>query len=155
MLAAGAEGARLGTALLATTEATTIPDSYKRRIVASDGHDTVYTRAYDILYDLHFPAGIAARVASNQFTADWHGRDDELRQRREELLPLMLPSDLRRHDPNVDPTWMGESAAAVNSVRPVADLLPDLCTGAEKLLGTRLQDLLRADETPADAQPMI
>jgi nitronate monooxygenase len=142
VLAAGAEGAWIGTALLATNKATEIPDSYKQRIVSSDGHDTVFTTLYDTLFDLRFPAGIGARVAINNFTSEWDSRESALRQRRKEVLPTVSPSHLQRHDPDIDPTWMGQSAGMVNSVRPVADVVQGLCEDAEHILRERLSTLL-------------
>ena len=46
VLGAGGEGASLGTAVLATPEAVEVPDSFKERIVLSDGQDTTFTRVY-------------------------------------------------------------------------------------------------------------
>jgi nitronate monooxygenase len=48
VLAAGGEGAWIGTPLLATHEATGVSEAYKKCIVESDGQDTVFTRVYDI-----------------------------------------------------------------------------------------------------------
>src|SRR5262249_27557618 len=45
-LLAGADGAWVGTAFLATPEAVEIETALKEAIVASDGGDTVFTRAY-------------------------------------------------------------------------------------------------------------
>jgi hypothetical protein len=33
---------------------------------------------YDIMYDLRFPEGIAARVRINRITREWHGRETEV-----------------------------------------------------------------------------
>ncbi|HUF33169.1 MAG TPA: nitronate monooxygenase, partial [Acidimicrobiales bacterium] len=61
-LMAGAEGAWVGTAFLATPEAVEVHDVHKRLIVESDGDDTVFTRAYDITSGLPWPAEIGERV---------------------------------------------------------------------------------------------
>ena len=67
ILAAGAEGASLGTALLATPEAVEVPDAYKERILLSDGQDTAFTRLYDLLGNTPWPeGGIAGRVYRNR-----------------------------------------------------------------------------------------
>jgi nitronate monooxygenase len=57
VLAAGGEGAWLGTPLLATHEAVEASEAHKKCILESDGQDTVYTEVFDIMYDLRFPAG--------------------------------------------------------------------------------------------------
>lgn len=137
VLAAGGEGAWIGTPLLATHEAVGISDAHKKCIVESDGQDTIYTEVYDIMYGSKFPAGIAGRTRANRITREWHGREAEVRQRRAELAaqhPLPLPTE---RDPDVHPIWMGQSAGSVRGVRTVAEVLQDICDGAERLLRER------------------
>ena len=66
VLGAGAQGASLGTALLATPEAVEVPQVFKDRIILSEGHDTTFTRLYDLLGDRPWPEGIAGRVYRNR-----------------------------------------------------------------------------------------
>ena len=142
VLAAGGEGAWIGTPLLATHEAVEVADSYKKCIVESDGQDTIYTRVFDIMYNLRFPDGIAGRARVNPVTREWHGREDEVRQRREELAARNpLPPPLER-DPEVHPIWMGQSAGSVNGVRSVAEVIGQICDGAEHLLRERSRTLV-------------
>ncbi|MGH9036386.1 MAG: nitronate monooxygenase, partial [Acidimicrobiia bacterium] len=54
-LTAGADGAWLGTAFLATPEAVEVHDVHKQLIVESPGTDTVFTRAFDIVSGLPWP----------------------------------------------------------------------------------------------------
>jgi len=70
VLAAGGEGAWIGTPLLATHEAVGVSEAHKKCIVESDGQDTVYTEVYDIMYELKFPAGIAGRARINRITRE-------------------------------------------------------------------------------------
>jgi nitronate monooxygenase len=137
VLAAGGEGAWLGTPLLATHEAIEVSDRYKKCIVESDGQDTVYTEVWDIMYDMRFPAGIAGRSLVNRVTREWHGREAEVRQRREELAALHPLASVFERDPEVHPIWMGQSAGAVRGVRTVAEVVADICDGAERLLRER------------------
>jgi nitronate monooxygenase len=137
VLAAGGEGVWLGTPLLATHEAIEIPDRYKKCIVESDGQDTVYTEVYDIMYNMRFPAGIAGRARVNRITREWHGRESEVRQRREELAALNPLRPPFERDPDVHPIWMGQSAGSVHGVRTVADVLEQMCDVAERLLRER------------------
>ena len=127
-LLAGADGAWLGTAFLATPEAVEIDEDYKAAIVASDGGDTVFTRAYDIASRLPWPAAVGARVHRDAFTEEWAEREAELRS-----------SD------NVSfgrPVYMGQSAAFVDAVRPAEDLVRRLSGEAERLLRERPRALL-------------
>ena len=49
VLAAGAEGAWMGTVFTAAQEDDEIPDAHKELIVASDGDDTIHTQVFDII----------------------------------------------------------------------------------------------------------
>ncbi len=142
-LVAGADGAWVGTAFLATPEAVEVHDVHKELIVASDGGDTVLTRAYDIVSGLPWPAGIGERMHRNRFTDEWAGREVELAGRREEFapppgaVPFQAPPD-----PDRDPVLYGQSAAFVTAVRPAAEVLRTICAEAESILRSRPPSLL-------------
>ena len=136
VLAAGAEGASLGTALLATPEAVEAPDAFKERIVLSDGQDTAFTRLYDLLADTPWPSGIAGRVYRNRLVREWDGRDDAVMERREELASD-LAAARARHDPEVASVYMGQGAGAVNAIRPAAEVVETICQDAERVLLSR------------------
>jgi nitronate monooxygenase len=143
VLAAGAEGVWIGTPLLATHEAVEVADSYKKCIVESDGQNTIFTRVFDIMYDLRFPDEIAGRARVNSVTREWHGRENEVRQRREELAarnPMRPPLE---RDPEVHPIWMGQSAGLVHGVKSVAEVIGQICDGAERLLRERSRTLVQ------------
>jgi nitronate monooxygenase len=128
-LLAGADGAWLGTALLATPEAVEIDDAYKAAIVDSDGGDTVFTRAYDIVSGAPWPEGIGERVRRDTFTDEWAGREEELRAHPETATPGT-------------PVLYGLSARFVDAVRPVADVISNISAGAERILRTRPGELV-------------
>ncbi|MGH9275436.1 MAG: NAD(P)H-dependent flavin oxidoreductase, partial [Acidimicrobiales bacterium] len=109
-LLAGADGAWLGTAFLATPEAVEIGEDHKAAIVASDGGDTVFTRAYDIASGLPWPAGIGERVRRDAFTDEWSEREAELREHRESARPGQS-------------LLYGQSARFVDEIRPAADVV--------------------------------
>ena len=106
-LVAGADGAWLGTAFLATTEAVEIGAAHKDAIVASDGGDTVFTRAYDIVSGLPWPTGIGERVRRDSFTDEWAEREAELAAGARDV---EAPQ----------PFLYGQSARFVNAVQPAA-----------------------------------
>ncbi len=137
-LTAGADGAWMGTAFLATPEAIEVDDAYKELVVASDGTDTVFTHAYDIVSGFPWPEGIGERVRRNRFTDEWADREDELRQRREEVAAAR-PG--RMDDPSQDPetreVLYGQSARFVTGVRPVAEVVHEICETAERHLRSR------------------
>lgn len=134
-LVAGADGAMLGTTFLATPEAVEVDEAYKRLIVDSDGGDTVLTHAYDIVSGLPWPGFVADRVRRNRFTAEWEGRDEELRARRDEVAAAQPTDD--RLDPDVDAVRYGQSAAFVDAIRPAAEVIRDITASASDALAAR------------------
>jgi nitronate monooxygenase len=142
VLAAGAEGVWSGTAFLATPECVEIPEEHKKLIVDSDGEDTIYTRAYDVLWGAPWPDGIAERVRRNRFTDEWHGRDQEVTARRDELQPRVQAA-VDDFDAAGDRSVIyGQSAGAVHAIRPAAEVLRDICGQAERILRERTGKLL-------------
>jgi len=141
VLAAGADGAWVGTAFLATHECVEVPEAYKRLIVESDGEDTVYTRAYDIASGAPWPDGIAERVRRNAFTDEWHGRDADVTAQRERLAAELAPA-YREFDPKRSAVLYGQAAGSVHAVRPAAHVLHELSRDAERILREHAQGLL-------------
>ena len=133
VLAAGAQGASLGTAMLATPEAVEVPEAFKERILLSDGQDTTFTRLYDLLGARPWPEGIAGRVYRNRLVREWDGRDAEVLASREELASDVAAARAS-HDPEVSSVYMGQGAGQVNSIRPAAEVVRDICEGAERVL---------------------
>ena len=142
-LIAGAEGAWLGTAFLATPEAIEVHDIHKRLIVESDGTDTVFTRAYDIVSGLPWPASIGERVHRNRFTDEWSEREADLREKSAaRVSPSAADAFDAPPDPETDPVLYGQSAGSVNKIRPAAEVVRAVSEGAERILRSRPQLLL-------------
>ncbi|MBO0883713.1 MAG: nitronate monooxygenase [Mycobacterium sp.] len=141
-LLAGAEGAWMSTAFLATREAVEVHDIHKRLIVESDGGDTVFTRSYDIVSGLPWPQSIGNRVRRNRFTDQWTEREAELRERRAEFVrppdavPFASPPK-----PEWDPILCGQSAGLVNEVRAAGDVVRAVGDEAEAILRSRPSQL--------------
>lgn len=143
VLAAGADGASLGTAFLACREAVDVPNAYKACIVESNGEDTVFTTLYDEARGLHWPKPVGMRLRRTRHTDQWQGREAEIGEHLDELraeLPDVL--DFERFDPEVTTMLYGQSAATVDAVRPAAEIVRTLCHEAEALLRNRLPTLL-------------
>jgi nitronate monooxygenase len=141
VLLAGADGAVMGTAFLATPEAVEVDDRYKQLIVDSDGTDTVLTQVFDILSGLPWPAAIHDRVRRNRTTDEWSGRETELRARREEVAAAHHPPG-GAPDPDRDAIRYGQSAATIDAIRPAADVARTVCQEAEAILRERPATLL-------------
>jgi nitronate monooxygenase len=146
VLAAGAEGAWVGTAFLATPEAIEISEAYKQIIVNGGAEDTTYTSIFDTIETRFFNIpdwlpGIAARLYRNELVKEWEGRESRLAEHLEDVLPRY--SDAReRRDPEMTAVYMGQSASFVNSIRPAGEVLASLCNDAEKVLRQRAISLL-------------
>ncbi len=140
VLAAGAEGAWIGTAFVATPEAIEVPESFKEVIVRSDGEDTVFTQVYDLIDNGRWPEGVAARVYRNPFVSRWLGREGEIEKHREELSTDAAVA-WANHDPSGASVYMGASAAQVKAIRPAAEVLIEVCNQAESILRNRWKEL--------------
>ena len=133
VLAAGAQGASLGTALLATPDAVEVPEPFKERIILSDGQDTAFTRLYDLLGDSPWPEGIAGRVYRNRLVREWDGRDADILAHREELVTEVAAARARE-DPEISSVYVGQGAGQVEEVRPAADVVRQICEDAERII---------------------
>lgn len=141
VLAAGADGAWAGTAFLATPECQEIPEEHKQLIIKSDGEDTVYTRAYDVLWGAPWPQGIAERGRRNRFTDEWTGHEGDIIPRREEL-QARVQAAVNDFDSLGDRAVLyGQSAGAVHAIRPAAQVLREICADAERILRERTRIL--------------
>jgi nitronate monooxygenase len=141
VLAAGADGAWVGTALLATPENVEVPEEHKQIVVASDGEDTIYTRVFDVIEGYPWPAEVGARAYHNRTSREWHERQDDLAKRRDELLPAYREAQVRQ-DPDVVGVYYGQGAAAVTAVRPAGEVVQRMGEDAERILRERLSALL-------------
>lgn len=147
VLTAGADGAWMGTAFLATHEANEVAEAHKALIVQSNAEDTLYTQVFDIMNAAMFPGppwprGIAVRAYKNTFAQEWHGRESELRDRLTQLLPDYTAARQRR-DFDTAPALFGESATFVHAIRDVKEVLYTICEEAERLLRQRVEDVIQ------------
>jgi nitronate monooxygenase len=139
VLAAGADGAWLGTALLSTHECVEVSDSYKHMLVNARSEDTLFTEIFDILDQGAFgippwPNQIAGRAIANKFVKRWHGAEDVLRTKIAEVSTAYQRA-LAENDLEGIAVWAGESVDFITEIRPVSDVIQSLCREADQLLG--------------------
>jgi len=139
VLAAGAQGAWIGTPLLASHEAGTTPDA-RARIVAAKENETVLTRVFDRTLGIPWPARYPGRALVNQFTRAWHGREDEAAA--DPATVSALRSATAAKDFDVAYIYAGQSVGMIERERPVADILSEIGDGAEAILRERLAVVL-------------
>jgi len=139
MLALGAAGVLVGTRFLATTESP-LHEAFKKLIVDSDGTDTIVTDIADILVGVEWP-GALERVARNRLVERWLGRTNELRRRREEVLPATRQAR-RSGDPDEAILYWGQTAALIDEVLPVGQVIAGMVSEAEAILHETLPRLV-------------
>lgn len=131
VLAAGAAGAWIGTALLASTESG-FPSAAKDRVLRAEEIDTVYTRAFDIAMRLDWPPQHGGRALGNAFTERWAGREDELVGN--DAAYEEVKAALEAGDYDGVPVYAGQAVGLVDEPRPVGDILTEIARDAERLL---------------------
>ena len=133
-LALGAQGANVGTRFIASREAE-LSEGYKNTVLAAGSDQTL--RA-PFINDLVPPAAedayaTAPRVFRNAFIDEWHGRDDDVREKKGQLVKRMRTamSDGTVHELLV---VTGEVAGAIGDVLPAAEIVHRMAAGAEEVL---------------------
>jgi NAD(P)H-dependent flavin oxidoreductase YrpB (nitropropane dioxygenase family) len=139
-LALGAEGALLGTRLLATTEAPLHPN-FKQAIVKSDGHDTVLTEIPDLASQRVWP-GAMSRAQRNKFIERWAGREWAIRQNASEIGKQVAAARAAGDIDNATLSF-GQDAGLIDSIESVRDVVRNIVNEAEQIIKGRLSSLLR------------
>src|SRR4051794_37726770 len=129
VLAAGAVGAWVGTALLATREAGTSPAG-RARLLAADETDTAYGRVFDVAQGLSWPAEYGGRALRNPFFDRWEYRLDELAAQG---TSAELAEAGAGEDYETAYLYAGQGVGLVREERSVAEVLAELAS-AEDLL---------------------
>jgi nitronate monooxygenase len=140
VLMLGAEGAWMGTRFVACVESIS-DDLSKRRIVESGTDDFILTRVYDIVRDAPFPESVGERIWRNTFTDTWHGREDEVTERKAELLAQLQAAE-RIGDTSVARILAGNSAGLVDAIEPAGEVVRRIVAEAEAILRTRPGNIL-------------
>ncbi len=129
VLAAGASGAWVGTRLSACPEALT-GDTGRRALVTASETDTAVTRVFDVAKGLPWPARFPSRVLANEFVEHWTGHEEALDAGAcDELAAAIAAGDCR-----IAPVDAGQGVGMIRNDASVADVIDEMCTGAEALL---------------------
>jgi nitronate monooxygenase len=145
VLAAGADGALVGTAFLACPE-TLLALPGRERVLAAGSEDTVYTRVFDVAQGLAWPWRWHGRALRNDFTDLWHDRTADLAGN--EQARAAYDQALRAQDYATAHLYAGQAVGLVRRVRPASEVVAGLADGAEQLLRRRLAEVL--PDAPAE-----
>ena len=140
VLMLGAEGAFIGTRFVASRESAR-QEWEKFRVTQAGADDTVLTKAYDLALGLAFPKDIGGRVIRNDFNAEWHGRDGEVVEHRDEL-SSQLEAAAQASDPNIAPVYAGNAVGLFSTIEPAGEIVRRIVEEAEAILHTRPRVLL-------------
>ena len=130
VLAAGAAGAWVGTALLTTREAGTSPAA-RQRLLAAEDTGTAYGRVFDVALRLAWPEEYGGRGLRNAYFDRWEGRLDELA--RDDAAAAELRAAQQTQDFDTAYVYAGQGAGLLSEERSVAEVLAGLAR-AEELL---------------------
>ena len=132
-LALGAQGAIIGTRLIATPEAQAAP-GYQEAILRANEADTLRTRCY---------TGKTARTIRNAYSDDWENRQDEL-----QAFPMQVMVSHQEkvmdypgvRDPfDVNRTFMpaGQGAGLIKEMKPAGEVIQDIIREAEAVISEK------------------
>jgi NAD(P)H-dependent flavin oxidoreductase YrpB (nitropropane dioxygenase family) len=137
VLAAGADGVRIGTRFVAAQEAGAHP-AYLKALIAAEAGDTVYTEAFSVGWpDAPHRCLRSAIEAAAAFEGDVVG--ERFSAYDGECMPvhrfqsMVATEDTTGHIEAMS-LWAGESVGGVKRVQPAADIVAELVEEAEKLL---------------------
>jgi nitronate monooxygenase len=139
VLAAGAQGAWVGTAFLAASESSHGAEQ-RRRILAADESETVLTSVFDRVQGFAWPPQFPGRALQNRFAEKWHDRIAEVGDSEEAREEYRRGSGERDFDVAV--IYAGEAVGLVRQERPAGEIVRELGEGAEELLRQRAKGLL-------------
>jgi nitronate monooxygenase len=136
-LALGAAGISMGTRFTASRESLWDP-AMKTAALAAAGDETMQTRVFDIVRGAPWPSIYPGRALRNTFSADWHGREDDLTARQAEVEKTYLataPDDFSKRV-----VWAGEAVDLVNDIPSAAEIIERIVAQAVSTLrqGARL-----------------
>jgi nitronate monooxygenase len=137
VLAAGAEGARVGTRFLAAEEGSAHPQ-YVQALIGAEAQDTVYSEAFSVGWpDAPHRALRSSIEAAEAYPGDVVG--EYVNPFTGERYPMQRLSPHDIHDGvkgaiEAMPHWAGESVGGVKELQPVAEIIRELVEEAEALL---------------------
>jgi NAD(P)H-dependent flavin oxidoreductase YrpB (nitropropane dioxygenase family) len=138
VLAAGADGARLGTRFLTSAESGGHPD-YVQAVLAAGSEDTTVSNAFSVLW----PDGttpphrvLRSAVETAQSLSDDFVGEMQAGPTKVPLPRLSVPPPGRATTGRIDAMalYAGESAGAIDEVLPAGEIVRGLMQGAEELL---------------------
>jgi enoyl-[acyl-carrier protein] reductase II len=133
-LVLGAAGANVGTRFLASVEASA-DEGWKQRIVDSESEETVRFETWRAIMPPRSPGAydVVPRVLRSRFVEEWETRASDAADSAECLRAEVMDA-VRGGRTHEVVAFTGQTAGLIGDVRPAADIVRDLVTGAERAL---------------------
>ncbi|MBV8696067.1 MAG: nitronate monooxygenase [Chloroflexi bacterium] len=141
MLLLGAQGVWMGTRFYASREAGARAWE-KQHLVEAGTDDTVLTKVYDLTFAYPFPSTIGDRVVSNDYTARWHGHDEDVVAHREELREQVLAA-MKDGDVHLAAVRAGNAIGLIHRIESAGDIVRQTAAEAESILRERPGQIIR------------
>jgi nitronate monooxygenase len=141
VLMLGAEGAWMGTRFFASQESGG-GNWEKQRMLEAGTDDTVLTKIYDLTLESPFPRDVGDRVLRNDYTATWHGRNDEVIARREELRAQVIAA-MQEGNARIAAVRAGNAVGMIHEIKPAGEIVREIVVEAERILRERPAQVLR------------
>lgn len=123
VLAAGAAGAWVGTALLTALEAANSPRA-RAQLIAAGYDDTAYGRVFDVAQRLGWPPEYGGRSLRNSFFNTWHDRLDELAVDESAAAQFIAAREAEDYD--VAYLYAGQGVGSLTEEKPAAEIIAEL-----------------------------
>ncbi|HXX66332.1 MAG TPA: nitronate monooxygenase [Polyangiaceae bacterium] len=130
-LAAGAQGAWIGTPLLVSEEVRNSPRA-RQALIAAKETETIHTRVFDVVQGIAFPPSFPGRALANDFARRWHGHESELA--RDEGAQQAFRQAKEAEDYSQAYIYAGQSVGLLERVEPAAQIVRRMVSEAEALL---------------------
>lgn len=128
VLAAGAEGAWIGTPFLVAEEARN-SEKLRRRVLDANETDTVHTRVFDVVQRIPWPARFPGRALKNDFTSRWVGHEDELA--KDEAATASFQKAKQEEEYGTALLYAGQSVGLIEKERPASEIVKQIIAEAE------------------------
>jgi nitronate monooxygenase len=104
----------------------------KQAALAAGGDQTHQTRVFDIVRGAPWPEIYPGRALRNDFSAEWHGREEDLGAERHAHEKTYLATDPNDFATRV--VWAGEGVDLVNDIPTAAEIIERIVAQAAATL---------------------
>ncbi len=128
VLAAGAQGAWIGTPFLVAEEARNSAKA-RARILEATETETVHTRVFDAVQGIPWPERFPGRALTNDFTRRWHGHEPELAT--DAAAKQQFAAAKQAEDYATALLYAGQSVGMLSRIEPAAAIVSRIVDEAE------------------------